>query len=91
VIDLACGTRSRRGFSGKGVRFYVDSYKKGGMILKYDAPLIAWTPEQWQRKYNRLQTAIPCFDMEHVRRGQQLLLKYGTRRIPLFPKPVIIQ
>jgi hypothetical protein len=85
VIDLACGTRSRRGFAGKGVRFYVDSYKKKGMILKYDAPLTAWTREQWQHRYNGLQTAIPYVNTEHVGRSQRLLLKYGMIRT--FPNP----
>jgi hypothetical protein len=89
VIDLACGTRSRRGFAGKGVRFYVDSYKEKGMILKYDAPLTAWTPDQWQHRYKRIRAAIPpfdTFDTEHVGRAQRLLLKYGTIRTFSNPK-----
>lgn len=85
VIDLTCGTRSRRGFAGRGVRFYVDSYEGRGAILKYDAPLIAWTPDQWQHRCNGLQTVIPCFDTEHVGCSQQLLLKYGMIRT--FPNP----
>lgn len=79
VIDTACGTRSRRGFAGKGVRCSMDSYKRG-KVLKYDAPLIAWTPDQWQYRCGSSQAAIAYFDMEHIGRSKRLLFKYGTRR-----------
>jgi hypothetical protein len=82
AMDLACGTSSWRGISGKGVRFYVDSHQRKQMNLKYDAPLIIRTAEQWQRTYNRHQASLPCFDMTYVRRSQRLLLKYGKRSIP---------
>ena len=35
VIDMARGTRSRRGFAGRGARFYVDPRSKTWMFLKY--------------------------------------------------------
>lgn len=73
---MACGTRSHRGFAGKGVRFYMDSYK-GGMVLKYDAPLIAWTPDQWQHRLNDRQANIAYYDMKHVGRSKRLLLQFG--------------
>jgi hypothetical protein len=87
VIDLACGTLSRRGFAGRGARLYVDSCNKRGMTLKYDAPLIAWTAEQWQYKCNGAQTTSLCFDTVHVAYRQRLLLNYGTMRIPHYHPP----
>ncbi|KAI9772984.1 MAG: hypothetical protein M1840_008866 [Geoglossum simile] len=78
VIDLTCGTCSRRGFAGRGARFYVDSYNQREMTLNYDAPLIAWTAEQWQHKFNGPQTASVCFNTAHVARGQRLVLNYDA-------------
>jgi hypothetical protein len=79
IIDMAYGTRSRRGFAGKGVRFSIDSFKRG-MVLKYDAPLIAWTPDQWQHRHSGFQPTIASFDMKHIGRSKRLLLKYGMRK-----------
>lgn len=80
VMDMTCGTCSRRGFAGKGVRFHMDSYK-GGMVLKYDAPLIARTPDQWQHKHSsRSQATIAHFDMKPIGHSKRLLLMYGTRK-----------
>ncbi|KAH0556008.1 hypothetical protein GP486_006049 [Trichoglossum hirsutum] len=77
VIDLACGTPSVRGFAGRGARFYVDSHNQGDMTLRYDAPLIAWTAEQWQHKCNNPPTPSHCFDTVQVACQQRLLLNFA--------------
>lgn len=90
VIDLACGTASRRGFAGRGARFYVDTCNKREMTLEYDAALIAWTAEQWRHRFNCPQTASPYFDTEHVALRQRLLLNYSTSKIPHY-HPVVFK
>lgn len=89
VIDLACGTASRRGFAGRGARFYIDSCNTRDMTLKYDGPLIAWTAEQWQHRFNCLQTASLYFDTENVLLRQRLLLNYGMLKIPHYRSAVL--
>ncbi|KAI9768050.1 MAG: hypothetical protein M1839_004210 [Geoglossum umbratile] len=86
VIDLACGTPSLRGCVGRGARFSIDSYNQGSVTLRYDAPLIAWTTEQWQRKCNGPITSL-CFDTVRVARGKRLLLNYGTMRTLPYSSP----
>ena len=78
VIDLACGTSSTRGCAGKGARLYTSSSSTKEATLMYEAPLTAWTVDQWQRQHDRNQSEIPQFDMRHVPRRQRLLLEYGT-------------
>jgi hypothetical protein len=82
VIDLACGTSSRRGFAGRGARFYINSCEGREMTLKFDGALIAWTTEQWQHRCNGPQPAIHFYYTRHIALRQRLLLNYGTLEIP---------
>lgn len=87
VIDLACGTASRRGFAGRGARFYVDTCNEREMTLKYDAALIAWTTDQWQHRFKGLQTANLYFHTEHVAVQQRLLLNYSRLKFLIITPP----
>jgi hypothetical protein len=90
VIDLACGTLSRRGFAGRGARFYINSCKDGEMTLQYDAALIAWTAEQWQHRYKLSHPVILSFETEHVAPRERLLLNYSKLKT-LYYRPAIFK
>lgn len=79
VVDETCGSSSRHGFVARGVQFCVEAYKSKGMVLRYDAPIVVWEPEQWQQRYDRPSESLPRFETAHVRRSQRLILHYGTR------------
>lgn len=76
VIDLRDRAYSRHGFAGRGARLWIKSRMKNGVVLEYDAPLTAWTLEQWQYRFGPLGD-IPRAVMAHIPFSQSLHLKYG--------------
>ncbi|KAK5652174.1 hypothetical protein OQA88_10817 [Cercophora sp. LCS_1] len=76
VVDLACGTERCRGIAGRGALFYVDGREKNHMKLQYDAPLVAWTPQQWARKREHAQIPAPSFELHAVPAQQRLMMSY---------------
>lgn len=87
AVDLACGTTSSAGFLGRGVLFGVESYRSGQMLLRYEAPLIVWSLEQWSRKTSTPPNAVSCFDTTYVSRQQRLILQYGKNSAPTHSLP----
>jgi hypothetical protein len=76
-IDLAYGTRRRGGFAGRGARFLVDKQDRTRVSLKYKAPLVAWTLEQWYHKVRQPEDPIICFRVLVVPPAQKLVLNCG--------------
>ncbi|EFQ96978.1 hypothetical protein MGYG_00022 [Nannizzia gypsea CBS 118893] len=66
---------------GKGVLLSIISDTETGMALQYEAPLVAWTQEQWEfRCADFLNSSVPSIDMRPVGHSQRLYLTYD----PLF-------
>ncbi|KAL9610256.1 MAG: hypothetical protein Q9167_005027 [Letrouitia subvulpina] len=95
ILDLAVGSASQRGFSGKGVIFGIDSVYSKGLALKYGAPLTFWTQYQWQHsKDSALLPSMPLINAERISRRQQLVLKCDAPvqdRSRLFRRPLLTQ
>ncbi len=76
IIDLALGTSRKSGLSGRGVSFDIVSRGQSQMTLRYEAPLTAWTAEQWA--YAARGPHPTCsFAVEHVPHRQKLIMNYG--------------
>lgn len=77
VIDLDCGTSALRGIVGRGVSFIITSRSDGHWTVRYDAALIARTPEQWVRKAGPQSPPATSVAVEPVRGRQKICMVFG--------------
>lgn len=77
VIDLVSGSNSLRSIAGRGALFFIDSRGQAQWTVRYEAPVIARTPEQWLRYRKAPEVIHPSVLMLRVSRRRQVVMKYG--------------
>lgn len=80
VIDLSYIQASMRGFAGRGARFSISANSRTEMCLAFDNPLVAYTSDQWRRKFNDDCPTTLHYDMQELPSRQSMVLKYGMER-----------
>ena len=77
VLDMACGTSSKRGYSGRGAILHVHSSTSRTTNLEYRAPTTIWTAAQWHHQDRAQEIAHEYSELEPVESARRLLLKFG--------------